>query len=51
MSDMTWKQFKEFVESRGVKDDDEIFYIDTYPEPGNKIRAEKDRDGWWRIWS
>jgi len=30
---MTWKQFKAAIEASGVKDDDQIFYIDTgnYP--------------------
>lgn len=26
---MTWKEFKEALESQGVKDDDEIDYIET----------------------
>lgn len=31
---MTWKEFKERAEKLGVKDEDEIFYIDIHlPEP------------------
>ncbi len=28
MKDITWKEFKKVVESAGVKDEDEISYID-----------------------
>lgn len=34
---MTWKEFKEKIETNGIKDEDEIFYIDT----GNYPNAEK----------
>lgn len=30
---MTWKEFKEFVESRGVTDDDVVRYMDFGSEP------------------
>lgn len=33
---MTWKEFKETVEKRGVKDDDKIEWIDAvYPTSNN----------------
>ena len=32
--DMTWGEFKEFVEGQGVTDDDEIDYIDMHPQNG-----------------
>ena len=28
---MKWKEFKEFVESKGINDNTEILYIDTNP--------------------
>lgn len=27
---MTWKEFKEALESQGMNDDTEIYYIETY---------------------
>jgi len=41
---MTWKEFKEQVEAQGVKDEDEIFYIDTgnYPE---RLSVSTPNDG------
>ena len=31
---MTWKEFKDLCEKKGIRDDDELFYIDTgnYPD-------------------
>jgi hypothetical protein len=44
---MTWKQFKDFVESRGVKDEDQIHYIDvSYLEESHlSIRLPTETDG------
>jgi hypothetical protein len=41
---MTWGEFKQFVESNGVTDDDEIRYIDSYchgPDEMDVIRTEE----------
>ena len=46
---MTWKEFKEVTERRGVKDDDEIFYIDAYLNDDH-IRYEHRENG-WEIWA
>jgi hypothetical protein len=45
---MTWKQFKDHVERLGVKDDDEIAYINTYPDKDTQI---KDTENGKAIWS
>lgn len=38
---MTWSQFKQWVEERGVLDDDEIDYINVkWPGPTNVYRDE-----------
>ena len=45
---MNWKEFKEFVEQNGIKDVDEIFYIDTgnYPDLDDlNLVIEKDDKG------
>lgn len=39
---MTWKEFKDAVESQGVKDADEIGYIDTYPDAGVAVEFRND---------
>jgi hypothetical protein len=45
---MTWKEFKDHVEQLGVKDHDEIAYIDTYPSEHTQI---KDTENGKAIWS
>ena len=47
----TWKQFKEQVEKLGVKDDDEVLYIDAYPGDELKASREPPGDPWWAIYS
>ena len=44
---MTWKEFKDKVEAEGVKDDMEIWYIDTsFPsEERLVISPEDEQDG------
>jgi hypothetical protein len=37
---MTWKEFKEEAERLGIKDDDEIWYIDIHG--GEKLRVKAD---------
>ena len=41
---MTWKEFKVAVEAQGVKDDEQIFYIDTgnFPESVHVDRDPED---------
>lgn len=41
---MEWKEFKKRVEEAGVKDDDDIFFIDVHLP--YKIEAHKDDLGW-----
>ena len=43
---MTWQEFKNLVEDDGIKDNDEIFYIDTgdYPDI-NELEARKCKNG------
>lgn len=41
---MTWKDFKEWAEGRGIKDADEIRYIDFVREPN-----ELYRDAWGKV--
>jgi len=43
---MTWQEFKNLVEDSDIKDDDEIFYIDTgnYLN-ANKLEVRKCKDG------
>jgi hypothetical protein len=38
---MTWKEFKEYVEARGMKDNDVVLYLDTYPGPDTKIIVDE----------
>jgi len=41
---LKWSEFKKLIESKGVKDDDQIWYIDiSFNEP---ISIEKDSAGW-----
>ncbi len=43
---MTWGEFKDLVEDDGIKDSDEICYIDTGNNPTrNRIEARKSKDG------
>lgn len=48
---MTWKEFKDEVEKRGVADEREIWYIDvTFPEP-NYLNVETDHQAGFVIFS
>lgn len=42
---MTWKEFKERVEAEGVKDEDELWYIDVVGGEGI-MHVEDSRIGW-----
>jgi len=44
---MTWREWKDWIEGAGVKDEDEIAYIDC--EEPIAGRTWKDADGEWRI--
>jgi hypothetical protein len=50
---MKWKDFKEMVERNGVKDEDEIRYIDCHPLTGAKFELQKSRldHDVWVIWT
>ena len=37
---MTWGQFKTYLELKGVRDNDEIHYIDTYLGPDMTVEIE-----------
>ena len=39
---MTWGQFKRAVEKQGVKDEDDIWYIDVSFSPPFQIEEHKD---------
>ena len=44
---MNWKQFKDWMEAQGVKDDDQIWFIDVdLFGCGEPTEAEKDKCGW-----
>jgi hypothetical protein len=43
---MTWKQFKDAVEQRGVKDDDEMEYIDWGSEQAPVVDYDKVLECW-----
>lgn len=43
---MNWKQFKKEVEKQGVKDEDELFYLDLYPEEGVHCFKMNGFDAW-----
>jgi hypothetical protein len=42
---MTWREFKRAVEDRGVKDEDEIKYIDTYARRPDEIEVWRNERG------
>ena len=46
---MTWGEFKKAVEEKGVKDEDEISYIDCDMMCGRIICDKPDDDKAWRI--
>jgi hypothetical protein len=46
---MTWKEFKDWAEKMGVKDTDEIEYIDSYCITEKEMNLERE-DGEIRIW-
>ncbi len=50
---MTWREFKEFVEARGVSDDDEVEWIDvsSYLNDLHIDRVEKDGVVYLTMWS
>jgi len=45
-----WREWKEWIEAHGVKDEDEIFYIDcSYPqdcEPEERETCKGKQTGW-----
>jgi len=44
---MNWKQFKDWMEAQGVKDDDELWYIDVPNDEFSEISdAHKHDEGW-----
>lgn len=43
---MTWKEFKDKVESEGVKDNNDINYIDVSCDDANDIIVENNGVGW-----
>jgi hypothetical protein len=44
-SSVTWGEFKRAVEDRGVKDEDEIKYIDTYARRPDEIEVWRNERG------
>jgi len=42
---MTWKEFKEEVENKGIKEDSEIYMIDLSGWFGDKIEVYEDELG------
>ena len=50
---MKWKDFKEMVERHGVKDEDEIEYIDAHPLDDARIELQQTqlKHNVWAIWS
>lgn len=45
---MTWKEFKDALEAAGVKNDSELYYIDTGNNPDEKrinVTVEENKDG------
>jgi len=44
---MNWKQFKDWMDAQGVKDDDQLWFIDVnLYGTGELHKAQKDEDGW-----
>lgn len=48
---MTWKEIKEEIEKLGVKDEDEVLYIDSHFPPMISLTVEKNKNGSYEIWS
>lgn len=46
---LTWKQIREFVESSGVKDNDEIDCIELSWTTADQLKLIKDEDFGWKI--
>lgn len=42
---MTWGEFKRWMEDGGVKDEDEIWYMDWHRDPWDQ-KPEKNDEGW-----
>jgi len=42
---MTWKELKDCLEKKGVKDDDEILYIDVHIDHIGEIKITKHESG------
>jgi len=42
---MTWREIKAFLESKNIKDEDAVFFIDSHfgPEP---VTVEQGKHGW-----
>ena len=46
---MTWKEFVDWAEARGIKPDDDIFYIDFHLAEPDELSAGKDETCGWSI--
>ena len=46
---LTWKQFKELCEQRGIQDNDELDIIDISWGSVEYFEAKKDEDFGWQI--
>jgi len=44
---MTWKQFKDAVEAQGLKDDDELWYIDWHGDDPVTVESEQGATKKW----
>jgi hypothetical protein len=42
---VTWGEFKALVEAQGVKDSDDIFYIDVHAPTADTIDVKRGVDG------
>jgi hypothetical protein len=42
---MTWEEIKRTVEKQGVKDSDEIAWIDVHPFGTDDVEVKRDEDG------
>jgi hypothetical protein len=47
---MKWREFKAALEEEGVKDDDELVYIDVHGGEGIAVERNHD-DAYFKVWS
>jgi hypothetical protein len=45
---MTWAEFKKAIEAAGIRDDDELAFVDVGMD-ANGVAASKDECGDWKI--